>query len=114
MIEQRYKDLIDKLIESTLSKKISWQITTDRESEFRVTLGSNTLTTDNWVLFENNNKCVDLSIRNQQGVSIYRIAFEDNDLEGEDYAYLMRLYSAAKDSYYKVDDTIADIMDHLN
>ena len=112
-MEKKHKDLIEKLISSTLSKKISWE-RSKRESEFRVKLGPNTVTTDNWTLFETGARCVDLGIWNQQEVLVDHIAFEDNDAERADYAELFRLYSAAKDSFFKVDDTISDIMAFLD
>ncbi len=112
-MEKKYKELIDKLISSTLSKKISWE-RSKRESEYRVKLGPNTVTTDNWTLFETGVECVDLGIWNQHNVLIDHIAYEDNDAERVEYRELFKLYSVARDSFFKVDDTISDIMSFLD
>lgn len=112
MIEQKYKDLIEELINVTTLKKITWE-KTKRENEFKVTIGSNVITTDNWYL-NSGNKCVDLGILNQRDELIIHIAYEDNNGERQDYAYLMRLYIAAKNSYFKVDEVYDEIMVQLN
>ncbi len=112
MIEQPLIDIVEKLIDGTKSKKIKWE-RTQRDTEFKVVLGSSSVTTDNWTL-NNGVKCVDLTLWNSNGEIAKRIAFEDNDKESEDYNYLMGLYSIVQNAYYQVDDTIAEILKYLN
>lgn len=112
MIEQRYQTLIEKLISGTKQKKLDWQ-KTKRETEFKVVLGSSMVTTDNWEL-ESGSMCVDLGIWNSKGESAGRIAFEDNDKEKDDYKTLQTLYITVKNSYYMVDETFAEILNHLD
>lgn len=112
MIEQRYQEVIDKLISGTQQKKIKWE-RTSRNSEFKVILGASIVMTDHWVL-ENGVQCVDLSLLNSDGEIAGRIAFENNEKEGDDYRYLLELYTIAKNSYYKVDETFSEILSNLN
>lgn len=112
MIEQQISEIIDKLIQGTKLKKIRWE-RTRRETEFKVTLGSSSVSTDNWVL-DSGDECVDLTFWNSNGDIAKRIAFENNGEEAEDFKTLLELYSIVKNSYYQVDETIADIIGHLD
>ncbi len=112
MIEQKYKEIIEKLVSSTRQKRIKWE-KTSRDTEFKVVLGSSMVTTDNWLL-DTGTKCVDLGLWNSNGELAGRIAFEDNELEGEDYRTLLELYTLVKNSYYKVDETFDEILNNLS
>ncbi len=112
MIEQQISEIIDKLVQGTKLKKIRWE-KTRRDTEFKVTLGSSSVSTDNWVL-DTGEDCVDLTLWNSNGDIAKRIAFENNGDEAADYKTLMTLYSLVKNSYYQVDETIEDVLKHLN
>ena len=112
MISERYNELINKLIEGTKQKKLKWE-KTQRDTEFKVVLGSSWVTTDNWIL-NSGVYCVDLGIWNSKGEQAGRIAFEDDGEEQKDYNALLELYSAVKSAYYNVDDTFDEIFSHLN
>lgn len=112
MIEKAIQEIIDKLIKGTKLKKINWE-RTERKSEFKVELGSSVVTTDNWLL-ETGVECVDLALWNSKGEVAKRVAYENNEAEGADFNTLLELYSLAKNSYFQVDDTIAEIMSHLD
>lgn len=112
MIEKQVSEIIEKLIQGTKLKKIKWE-KTRRETEFKVNLGSSSVSTDNWVL-ESGDDCVDLTLWNSNGDIAKRIAFENSGEEVEDYNTLMDLYSLVKNSYYQVDETINDVLSHLN
>ena len=112
MIEQSYREIIEKLIQGTKHKKIKWE-KTQRDTEFKVVLGRSMVTTDNWDL-DTGSKCVDLALWNSDGVVASRIAFEDNQEEGDDYKALMELYTLVRNSYYKVDETFAEVLSHLD
>lgn len=112
MIEQRFKEIIDKLISSTKQKKIKWEVT-ERETEFKVVLGSSMVTTDNWLL-ETGVMCVDLTLWNSNKEVAGRIAFENDEKEEKDYEELLVLYTLAKNSYYLVDETFAEILNKLD
>lgn len=112
MIEQKFKEIIDKLIIGTREKKIKWG-KTERDSEFEVVLGASSVTTDNWLL-ETGIMCVDLTLWNSNKDVAGRIAFEDNEKEGDDYKVLLELYTLAKNSYYLVDETFSEILSYLD
>lgn len=112
MIEQPLLEVIEKLILGTKQNKIKWG-KTHRESEFKVILGSSAVTIDNWVL-ETGVDCVDLTLLNSKGEIAKRIAFENDLVEGNDYKTLLTLYTLVKDSYYQVNDTIAEVLSHLD
>ena len=110
MIPQMFNELIKKLISATEQKKISWD-KTSRDTEYKVVLGSSMVTTDNWVDVDGED-CIDMAIWNSNGDKISSIVFVRQDSE-TDYNELMRLYITAKNDYLKVDETIAEILSHL-
>lgn len=112
MIDQRYKDLIEKLIKGTELKRLNWE-KTKRQTEFKVELGSSYITVDNWVL-DTGIQCVDMAVYNGRGELIDRIAYENDAEEGEDYKEVLRLYQVAERAYLKVDETFDEIMSQLN
>lgn len=109
MIPENYKELIDKLVQATRQKKIAWE-KTSRAGEFKSMIGSSMVTTDNWDA-PNGITYVDFAIWNSNGVQVDSVQGEEGSGE---YEEIMELYSAAKASYLKADETIADILDHLN
>ncbi len=109
MIEEKYKKIIDKLVEK--SKNVIWN-KTSRDAEFKVILKTSTITTDRWV-DEEGEDCVDFIIRNQRGDMIAMLMYSDKD-DKEEYNYLRRLHDCAKNSYYKIEDTIEDIFNELD
>ena len=110
MINETDKELIERLIKGTQLKKVVWE-RTSRESEYKTTLGSSSITTDNWNDQINHIMKVDFAIWNSNGDNIYTITADTRD---ENYDEIMKLYVAAKSSYLKVDETISDIMSHRN
>ncbi len=112
MIPQTYKDLIEKLIKGTELKKISWGITS-RDTEYKVVLGSSMVTTDNWTN-SGGVKCIDIAIWNSNGDKISSIVRRLIDSEQDEYNEILRLYTLARDSYLKVDETIEEIMSQLD
>lgn len=109
MIPEKYKQLIEKIITATRQKKIVWE-KTSRADEFKSMIGSSMVTTDNWDA-PNGITYVDFAIWNSNGVQVDSVQGEDGSAE---YEEIMVLYSAAKASYLKADETIADILEHLD
>jgi len=112
MIDPKYKKIIDRLIEKSKTKNAIWN-KTSRENEFKINLKSSTLTIDQWHDERDGKNFIDLIIRNQRGDTIGRIVF-DKDTESEEYNYLSVLHNHARESYYKVDETIDNIFDELS
>lgn len=108
MISEKYKELIDKLVLATQNKKIVWDKTSN-DNEYKSVIGSSMVTTDNWSFPDGINK-VDFAIWNGNGVQVDYISATEGSL---DYTDIMKLYSRAKAAYLKVDETIADILEHL-
>ena len=81
MIPQNYQALIDKLILGTNMKKISWK-KTSRQTEFQTSVGSGTITTDNWKDDTTDMTYVDFVIWNDEGEAIDSISAFKGD---EDY-----------------------------
>lgn len=109
MIPEKYKQLIEKIIAATRQKKIVWE-KTSRTDEFKSMIGASMVTTDNWHDL-NGIEYVDFAIWNSNGVKVDSVQGGEGSVE---YGEIMELYSAAKASYLKADETIADILEHLN
>ena len=109
MIQEKYRELIEKILQATEQKKIVWE-KTSRDDEYKSMIGASMVTTDNWD-FPDGIKNVDFAIWNSNGVQVDAVNAEQGTL---DYAELMKLHTAARASYLKADETIADILEHLN
>jgi len=110
MIPKNYQTLIEKLILGTSLKRITWN-RTSRPSEYQVNIGSGAITTDYWEDEQAGRLLVDFSIWNDQGEVIDTLSASEGE---EDYVLIRKLYECAKRSYLKIDDTITDMMNHLN
>lgn len=110
MISNSYKELIEKLIKGTTLKKVVWE-KTSRKTEYKTTLGSSTITTDNWD--SDGEECVDIAIWNDRGERVDTIAAAAGEDE-DDYKEIMKLYSTARAAYLRVDETISEILSHLD
>ncbi|MCD8423635.1 hypothetical protein [Tenacibaculum finnmarkense] len=111
MIDAKYKKIIDILIEKSKSKDAIWH-KTSRENEFKINLKSSTITVDSWYNDKDGFNYIDFLLRNQRGDKIGRLVYTD-DAENEEYEHLSILHNYARESYYKVDETIDDIFDEL-
>jgi len=112
MIDPKYKKIIDILIEKSKSKNAIWH-KTSRDNEFKINLKSSTLTVDSWHNDKDGLNYIDLIIRNQRGDTIGRLVYSDEG-ESEEYKYLDVLHNYARESYYKVDETIDNIFEELS
>ncbi len=108
MIPEKYKELLNKLVSATQNKKIFWEKTSN-DDEYKSIIGSSMVTTDSWN-YPDGVKKVDFAIWNSNGVQVDSIVSSEGS---SNYEEIMKLYSCAKASYLKVDETIADIMEHL-
>lgn len=109
MIQEKYRDLIEKILLATEKKKIVWE-KTSRGNEYKSMIGASMVTTDNWDFPEEVNN-VDFAIWNSDGIQVDTVHAEQGTPE---YAEIMKLHSAARSSYLKADETIADILSHLD
>lgn len=111
MIPQMYKELINKLKIATEQKRVTWNATS-RDTEYMVKLGSSMVTTDKWIV--GGVYTVDIAIWNSNGDKVSSIAYSQSDKDNDDYQEVLSLYMAAHDSYFRVDETIAEIMSNLD
>jgi len=110
MIEKKYKQIIDKLIEKSKSRQANWS-QTSRVNEFSISFDTAVITTDKWS--DDGIYRIDFAILNSQGDRIGQIYFEKSK-NPEEYKILNELHTNAKESYYKVDETIENIFEQLN
>lgn len=108
MISSNIKILIGKLKKKTEIGQAIWSKTSS-DTEFKLELQKGAITTDNW---EDGHGCfVDLAIINENGETIERDVFNKNE---EGYDELFTIYLIAKNSYYKIDETLKTIFDELD
>lgn len=110
MIEKKHTDLINKLIKKTASKQAYWT-KTSQETEFKLSLKNSVITTDLWKQGMRN--FADLVIRNERGDIISAINYNSEE-NSEEYHLIKSLHNQARESYYKLDETIEDIFKELN
>jgi hypothetical protein len=109
-ISKHLLDLIQKLKEKTISRKIAWN-QTSRETEFQASFTGATITTDNWDGGTNNKNVIDFCVYNKDGVTVDRLYFLDGEQE---YELLLDFYSVVKSSYLKLDETYNSLFDDLD
>lgn len=104
MIADKIVILIKKLIEKTNRKEAIWN-NTSRENEFKLNLEDSSIITDSWTHeFE---EFVDFKILNKNGKIVYSILLHHDD---ENFDLVRKLNEMARSSYYKIDDTIDEIL----
>jgi len=109
MVPDNFKILIDKLKEKTTQKEAIWY-KTSRDNEFKLDLGRGAITVDRWETEWG--KYVDMSVFNEDGDMVDNVVFQD--VEINDYKYLIELHSLANRAYYKVDETFNAIFKELD
>lgn len=114
MINNKYSELIARLIESTKEGRINWdkasrngEYTADIEN-YMVSLIM--LSTGVFSISRNTADKYVLSLINDQGEYI-----DTNEIQREDYDYknVEELYSEARKSYYKVDEVLSTLISTL-
>lgn len=108
MISANIKILIDKLKKKTELGQAIWS-KTSRDTEFKLELQKGAITIDNWE--DGEGLFVDIAILNENGETIERDVFNVSE---EDYNVLFEIYMLAKNSYYKIDETLKTIFDELD
>lgn len=115
MIQENYELLINKLIEGTNLKKVVWNKTSNPK-EYQTVIGSGIITVscnsskpDLLVRYKSGDVC--LTIWNDNGDIIDQLKYSITD---PGFAQLKNLYDCARRAYLKIDDTISDILRHLD
>lgn len=107
MVPEKYKLIIEKLIDKTDKKGVIWTKTSGG-NEFKLIFDKSSITIDQ---YGGDPGWADFIIYNEKGQQIDRIALNQED--GESYDLLIRLHESAKRCYYKVDETLDNIFSEL-
>lgn len=114
-MDEKTKNLIDKLLEKTNSSKISWE-KTSRGNEFIFKTKSGSVTVDSYMAGEefgnHEEHIVDICILNLQGEQIERTYYEESShLE---FKLLLSLHQSIYRKYHKIDEIIDDIISQIS
>ena len=105
MLDERLISVIEKLTVKSLKGLAYWN-KTSREDSFSIYIGQGR------ILIERGVGVYTLTIYNDQGEAV---AIENASFDDEVAFFIMNnLYSAASDSYYKVDDLYGKFLDELD
>ena len=109
-MERKYKELVEKLIDKTKSKKLNWEETSSSNC-FLIKIGPNSITIreDDSPFAEKQD--IIISLMDLLGTRIDQYLVPCTD---EDYSLACELYCAAKRSTTHVDEAIEEIMNNLN
>ena len=114
MRNEKYNQLITKLLNATSEGRLSWE-QTNQENEYQVTIG------DNMVLISGPRRSIGFNVNlemenmsvaivNVDGVEIDRQKVEPSD---PSYNVFMELCAKVREIYYKVDETLQDIINEV-
>ncbi|WP_288447308.1 hypothetical protein [uncultured Chryseobacterium sp.] len=109
-METKIKILIQMLRDKTANKDAIWSRTSG-ENEFKIEINKATITTDCW--YQDDIWYFDVIILNENGDTIERVVANDGNLD-ENYMILSEFYDVVKNNYFKIDETIDDILFELN
>ncbi|WP_029294256.1 hypothetical protein [Chryseobacterium hispalense] len=107
----KIKNLIQLLKDKTANKNAIWSRTSGN-NEFKIEINNATITTDCW--FTDDILYYDFVILNENGEVVERISVSDTNIFSEEYQILSDFYDVVKNSYFKIDETIDNILNELN
>jgi hypothetical protein len=109
MLSEKFKLLIEKLINKTNKREIIWS-KTHRDDEYMLKVGNSTILIDCWI--DDSFQCtIELAIYNNSGDKIDGIIINEQQV---DYPFLLGLHAIAKQTYYNVDETFKSIFEELD
>lgn len=110
-----YYEVVKKLVEKSGKREVNWLKV--RGDEFKVLLKSGAITISKYYYDPEEQNYISLRIYNLQGDTVYEnVTSENDEITGSTklpYKILDDLFSAARDSYFKVEETIENIIDEL-
>ena len=108
-IPKQILEIIKKVDEKTLTKKVNWERTSN-PTEYKLTFKGGAVTIDNYEAADGS-VWTDFGVYNNNGGLIERIAF----LAGtEDYKLLLNVYNNVKESVLKINETYNNILSELD
>jgi hypothetical protein len=115
-MEANIKQLVEKLMSGTLSKKLTWE-STERDSQFRLRTSKGFLTVDHWTGTDDETgrefDCTDIAFLNSKGETIESFVYDMQfDIMG--WRALRDLNDAARRSALKIDEKIGEILAEID
>lgn len=110
-MEERIKSLIQLLEKKTRGNDAVWSRTSS-DNEFKIDINNSTITTDMWTV--ENTTYYEFVILNENGDTVERIAVGDDDPFSTEFEIVTNFYEAVRNSYFKVDETIENILKELS
>jgi len=111
-----YYEVVRKLTERTGKREVNWLKV--RDNEFKVLLKSGGITISKNYFDPEEQYYLNLRIYNLQGDIVYEHETKENEAITEStqlpFTLLDELFAVARSSYYKVEETIASIIDELS
>ena len=115
MIPEKLKTLIQLLIDKTLAKKAIWEKGSGSSNQFKLSISKKiAITISEWENSYSNDIYYGVFIYNENGDSIERFDTETYSSTDEDEKLLQSFYKAASDQYYKVEETLDEILKSIN
>lgn len=115
MAAVNYFEVVRKLRDKTGRREVNWLKV--RDNEFKVLLKSGAITLSKQYYEGEGEYLLILRIYNIQGDAVFESTTSEHDEITDSsklpYSLLDELFSSAKDSYYKVEETIESIIDEL-
>jgi hypothetical protein len=113
-MKEKIAQIIKGLINKTKKDQAVWK-RTSRRDEFMLRFSHGTATIDLWIetVGTNITNVSDFRLYDNDGYAIYSITCSKLELPNE-YLLLKELHSAAKESFYKEDETINSILQEIN
>ena len=112
MINEKIKQLIEKLLEKTLANEVNWSQGSGNYS-FQLILNNGSVSLDTFFDDDSNQGVLSLTLYNDNGESIESIGFGERE-DKEDYKFLENFYNTVKRKYLKVDKTIDSFFEEIN
>lgn len=110
-MNEKIKELVAALISRSIEKQAVWN-KTNSVNEFKIVLSNDSaLTVDSWFNESENEDSYDLTIYNTRGDMIIRYAYTYKDYV--EFQLLKNLHNAAREAYYKVDETLDKMLQEV-
>lgn len=112
MSESKAQEIINKLFEKTKQKKAIWDVTSSEE-QFVLNLGNSSITIEKWYDEHDFSEYYTIIMRGDNGQIVYHLTPSNSEFD-ETYEQLKKLFEIVNSSYYKIDETLDDILEKLS
>lgn len=112
MIPEKLKKIIILLRDKTLEKKAIWNKTSGDE-EYKLIIGEGSSIVVGEHFGNYNHEYIQIVIYNNQGQPVERYSNEEES-EPEDNKLVWSFHKAARDSYFKVDETMESLLNEIS